>query len=101
MAAPQHPLKRDIEKASQLINEVHQLYNLYFQGIEKFPPHKKCKELDDSITWLRSEVGKKSNAGLTFALRQVDSRYLLFRGRWDKTVAAVEAGTFRIPPKRK
>ena len=101
MAGLQHPLKRDIDKVSQLINEVHQLYNLYFQGIEKLPPHKKRKELEETITWLRAEVVKKSNAGLTFALRQVDSRLQIIRTRWDKTMAAIEAGTFRIPPKRK
>lgn len=101
MAELQHPLKRDIDATGRLINELHQLYNLYFQGNEKFPPHQKRKELDDKIAWLRAEVAKKTSASLSFALRQVDARYQMLRTRWDKTLAEIEAGTFRIPPRRR
>ena len=97
----QHPLKIELDKASQFINEVHQLYNLYFQGVERLPPHKKRVELDQKIASLRSEVFKKSNAALTFALRQLDARYQSMHNRWDKTMAEIESGVFRIPPRRK
>lgn len=101
MSDLQHPLKREIDKTAAMINEVHQLYNLYFQGVEKNQPHKRRQELDDSIVKLRTSVVQKGNAGLSFMLRQVDARYQMMKNRWDKTLAEIEAGTFRIPPKRK
>lgn len=83
------------------LNELHQLYNLYFQGVERQQPHLKRKTVDEKLEWLRQEVVKKNNAALNFQIRQVEARYQMFRNRWDKTLAEIEAGTFRIPVQRK
>ena len=101
MSGMQHPLKIELDKMNQLINEVHQLYNLYFQGIERLPPHKKRQDLETKMTWIRSEVVKKSNAALTFGLRQLEARFQSMHNRWDKTMAEIESGKVRIPPRNK
>jgi predicted nuclease with TOPRIM domain len=101
MTDMQQPLKIELDKVNQLINEVHQLYNLYFQGAERLPPHNKRKDLELKMHWVRAEVFKKSNAALTFALRQLEARYQSMHNRWDKTMSEIESGKFRIPPRKK
>lgn len=99
MAAIQHPLKMDIEKLGRMVNELHQAYNLYFQGFEKNAPLAKRKDLDTLVTRLRSEVVKANQSSVSFLFRQNESRFQILKNKWDKRMAEIENGTYRIPVK--
>lgn len=97
----QHPLKKEIDQCAAKANKLDHLYKLYFGGIEKYSPQAERKELDGTIQRLRGDVSRSSNAGVIFAFRQLEARFQMLKKRWDKTLSEIEAGTFRIPPKRK
>lgn len=96
----QHPLKIEIDKAARLINELHKNYQAYFLGDERQPPLPKRKQLDDLIVRLRGEVTRANQSSMSFLFKQIDARYQLYKNKWDKKMAEIENGTYRIPIKK-
>lgn len=96
----QHPLKIECDKAANLINELHKNYQAYFMGEERQPPLPKRKQLDELIVRLRAQVQAANQSAVKFMYKQIEARYAMYKNKWDKKMAEIENGTYRIPIKK-
>ena len=87
-----------IERAGPLIEQVNSLYNQYRCGVDKRPPNERRNTLDQVITSL--QFIRKPTASARFCVRQVISKYLAYKDRWDRIVATMETGKDPLLAKR-
>ena len=91
------PLKIEMDQILRQINDMHQAYNLYFQGFDKDPPRVKRTDLNAKMQDIRGKIQAKPVASLSFQFQQLDSRFNLYRNRWDKKLSEIENGAYIIP----
>ncbi|HTL11410.1 MAG TPA: hypothetical protein VL588_02915 [Bdellovibrionota bacterium] len=82
-----------IDRAVPLIEQLNNLYNMFFAGAEKRPPIERRKVLDQVIDTL-TKIGKNT-AAQRFKYQGVYQQYVTYRDRWDKKLKELEEGKIR------
>jgi hypothetical protein len=82
-----------LESTRTLIDQLNNLYNMYFQGVEQRPPSEKRRLLDKTMEQLMN-VPKPTAAAL-FRFHSLQSNYLTYKDRWDRMMRDLEAGKIR------
>jgi hypothetical protein len=77
-----------INEAKVLMDQIHQLYQHYFNGVEKRPPEDKARLLDARIKEIERMSGS-TTAG-RFKLGQFIAQYRQFRDLWDRKLRQME-----------
>lgn len=80
-----------LDRAVPLIEQVNSLYNQFRMGVEKRPPNERQSQLDQVITAIQSM--RKPTEGARFRVRQLVSKYMAYKDRWDRILKIVENGT--------
>jgi len=79
-----------LERAEPLIEQVHQLYNQYFSGVEKRAPMERRKQLDQLM--LSIQMIQKGMATARFKASTLHSKYRSFAEQWDRRLRQKESG---------
>ena len=82
-----------VERAGPMIDQLNNLYNMFFAGAERLPPIERRKQLDQIINTLTLMPKPTSNQRFRFAT--VQNQYITFRDKWDKQMRDLEAGKKR------
>jgi Mg2+ and Co2+ transporter CorA len=80
-----------LDRAVPLIEQVNSLYNQFKMGTERRPPNERQAHLDQVITAIQSM--RKPTESARFRVRQLVSKYLAYKDRWDRILKAVENST--------
>jgi hypothetical protein len=78
-----------LERIEPLMEQVHQLYNQYFSGLEKRPPLERRKQLDQAMEMIA--LLPKSTSSLQFKCSTVRTRYMSFAEQWDRKIRQLES----------
>lgn len=88
---------QDIDKLVQqiepLIEQVNNLYGMFFSGVEKRPPQEKRRLLDAMVMQLTN--APKPNPGVQFRSQTIIQRHQTHRDRWEKMMKDFEDGKLR------
>lgn len=94
------PRSMDLKEAQQLVEDLEpkierlkSLYQQYFMGIEKIPPHVLRKDVERSI--FRMRRSKLQNTRLRFKFQQLVQRYNTYDQYWSRIMRQIEKGTFK------
>ena len=82
-----------IERAGPMIDQLNNLYNMFFAGAEKLPPIERRKQLDGLINALT--LMPKATGNQRFRFTTVQNQYITFRDKWDKQIKDLEAGKLK------
>ncbi len=82
-----------VEELDLRLERLRVLMEMYFQGIEKIPPHIVQKDVDRRIWVLRRE--KIRNTGTRFRFQQIVQRYNTFGSYWQRILREIENGTYK------
>ena len=88
-----------LERATPLIEQVNSMYNQYRCGVDKRPPNERRATLDQVINSL--QFMRKPTASARFRVRQVISKFLAYKDRWDRVMAMMETGKDPFLARRK
>lgn len=88
--AEMEKLQELMGRALPLIEQVNSLYNQYRAGVERRPPLERRNTLEQVMTSIQSM--RKPNASARFQVRQIVSKYLSYKDRWDRIIQAIEMG---------
>ena len=78
-----------LERIEPLLEQVHQLYNQFFSGIEKRPPLERRKQLDQTMEMIL--LMNKPTASLQFKCTTIRTRYVSFAEQWDRRIRQLES----------
>ncbi len=89
------PIELDtaIEELETRVERLRALYEQYFMGIEKIPPHVVHKDVERRIYMLRREQIR--NTAKRFKLQTIIQRYNTFQQYWMRIMREIENGTYR------
>ncbi|MBL7715626.1 MAG: hypothetical protein JNL01_09175 [Bdellovibrionales bacterium] len=89
-----------LEQVPQVIEQVNNLYQQFFSGVERVPPTERRKQLDQMA--LSIQMTPKVNAGLQFKANTVYQAYQSAKDRWDRMLKDLESGKLKrtAGPKR-
>jgi len=98
VAGPGVPLGADkfeelVERAGPMIDQLNNLYNMFFAGAEKLPPIERRKQLDQILNALT--LMPKATANQRFRFATLQNQYITFRDKWDKQIKDLEAGKLK------
>jgi hypothetical protein len=79
-----------VNRAIPLIEQVNSLYNQYRNGAEKRAPLERRSQLDQVIQSI--QLMRKPTESQRFQVRQIVSKYLSYKDRWDRMLRAMETG---------
>jgi hypothetical protein len=82
-----------LEELETRVERLRALYEQYFLGIEKIPPHVAHKDVDRRLYTLRREQIR--NTAKRFKLQTVIQRYNTFQQYWMRIMREIENGTYR------
>lgn len=82
-----------ILRAEPLIEQLNNLYNMYFTGVEKIPPIERRKQLDQLM--LSLQMMPKMNAAALFKYNNIYSKFISYRDRWEKMMKNFEDGKIK------
>ncbi len=71
-----------IQRAEPMIEQLNNLYNMYFAGAEKRPPIERRSQLDQLMATL--QLMSKPTPALQFRFSTLQSQYITHRDRWEK-----------------
>lgn len=86
-------LEDAIQKLDVMIEQVNNLYQMYFTGVERRPPVERRKLLDDHATKLAAS--SKPTLQGKFRANTALARYNTHCERWDKRLRSLESGALR------
>jgi hypothetical protein len=75
------------------IERLKSLYQQYFMGIEKIPPHVLRKDVERSLWRLRRQ--RLQTTRLRFKFQQIVQRYNTYQQHWARIMRDIERGTFK------
>ena len=79
-----------MELVEPMIEQLNNLYNMFFAGAEKRPPLERRKTLDQMMQTIQNMF--KSTQALQFRANSLNDHYNTFKDRWDKKMKDVENG---------
>jgi hypothetical protein len=82
-----------LEDLETRVERLRSLYEQYFLGIEKIPPHVAQKDVDRRLYALRREQIR--NTARRFKLQTIIQRYNTFQQYWMRIMREIENGTYR------
>lgn len=82
-----------LEELETRVERLRSLYEQYFMGIEKIPPHVPHKDVERRIYALRREQIR--NTAKRFKLQTIIQRYNTFQQYWMRIMREIENGTYR------
>jgi hypothetical protein len=82
-----------VTRAETLIEQINNLYQMFFAGVERLPPIEKRKQLEQVMQSL-ARAGKSSAAN-QFRISSIQSRFTSYLERWDKLLRDLESGKKR------
>lgn len=90
----------DLKEAQQLVDDLEpkierlkSLYQQYFMGIEKIPPHVLRKDVERTI--FRMRRSKLQNTRIRFKFQQLVQRYNTYDQYWGRILRQIEKGTYK------
>ena len=85
--------KQTIEDLEPKVERLKALYQQYFMGIEKIPPHVLKKDVERTIWRLRRT--RLQNTQAKFKFQQIIQRYNTYSQYWSRILREIEKGTYR------
>jgi hypothetical protein len=82
-----------VEALEPKVERLKALYQQYFMGIEKIPPHVLKKDVDRTIWRLRRI--RLQNTQARFKFQQIIQRYNTYNQYWQRILREIEKGTYR------
>ncbi len=82
-----------LEELEPKLDRLRALYEQYFLGFERIPPHVLRKEVDRTFWRLRKQ--RVNHTRTRYKLNQVLQRYQTYKQYWQRTLRAIERGTYR------
>jgi hypothetical protein len=79
-----------LDQVEPLIQQLHQLYNMFQAGVEKRPPVERRKQLDQLMATLTSS--QKPSAVTRFRFTAVQASYLSHVELWERMLKKMERG---------
>lgn len=86
-------LAQMIQQADVLIEQVNNLYGMYFAGVEKRAPQEKRQLLDASVTKILA--APKANPAMQFKSQTLIQKYNTQKDRWDRMLKDLESGKLK------
>jgi len=77
-----------IAKIEPLVEQVNQLYNMYFSGVERRPPLEQRKNLDQMVETIRAMP--KPTTAAQFRFNTIYSLYKTYLDRWERLLKQKE-----------
>ncbi len=84
-----------MDRVEPLMEQVHQLYSQFFNGVERLPPLERRKQLEQVMNTI-SMMAKPTQA-LRFRFRTVQTRFTSFCEQWDRKIRDLESGKLVRP----
>jgi len=85
--------KQTIEELEPKVERLKALYQQYFMGIEKVPPHVLRKDVERTIWRLRRI--RLQNTQARFKFQQIIQRYNTYSQYWSRIMREIEKGTYK------
>ncbi|MCA9618210.1 MAG: hypothetical protein KC731_04295, partial [Myxococcales bacterium] len=85
--------KQVLEDLEPKVERLKALYQQYFMGIEKIPPHVLRKDVERTIWLLRRT--RFQNTQLRFKFQQIIQRYNTYGQYWARILREIEKGTYK------
>ncbi|MEQ9324777.1 MAG: hypothetical protein RIF41_36765, partial [Polyangiaceae bacterium] len=85
--------KQTIEDLEPKVERLKSLYQQYFMGIEKIPPHVLKKDVERTIWRLRRI--RLQNTQAKFKFQQIIQRYNTYSQYWSRILREIEKGTYK------
>lgn len=82
-----------LEQVPKVIEQVNNLYQQFFSGVERVPPTERRKQLDQMA--LSIQMSPKVNAGLQFKANTIYQSYQSAKDRWDRMMKDLESGKLK------
>jgi hypothetical protein len=75
---------QEIHDAEVLVEQVNQLYQLFFSGVERLPPTPKRERLEALIT--RLNTAPKLTPAIRFRVQNLQQRFQVYRDKWERSL---------------
>jgi len=82
-----------LQRAEPLIEQLNNLYAIYFAGVEKLPPNERRQQLEALMSQL--SVMHKPNPTYRFRVDTLVTRFVTYKDRWDKLLKDLESGKLK------
>lgn len=89
---PQEALQ-ELDKLAPRIDRLRTLYEQYFMGFERIPPHVLRKDVERKFAQLERLRLKKTR--VRFRLTQLKQRYHTYQRYWSRVMREIERGTYK------
>lgn len=79
-----------LTKCEIMMEQISSLYQMWIQGMERTPPINQRKHLEDLL--LKIQTAPRPTANLKFRVSQFQTKYSMFKDKWDRLARDVETG---------
>jgi len=76
-----------------MIDQVQNLYQMFFAGVERLPPKEKQAQIEKSIANLQGNLSQ--TPATKFRFNTLQARYVSYKERWDKAMHGIESGKMK------
>lgn len=83
----------DLDQMETMIGQLKVAYEKYFQGVDKIAPQREREKL--KVEMRRLKIRHGNNTERRFRLGNLEAKINSYEIHWDKTLKAIEEGTFR------
>lgn len=92
---PEDKILEWMDLATPMIEQLNNLYNQYFSGVERVPPTERRKQLDQLMFSIQNT--SKPTTGLQFRSGTLVQQYNTAKDRWDRMLRDLESGKIKRP----
>ncbi len=82
-----------LDQATPMIEQLNNLYNQFFSGMDRVPPIERRKQLDQMMASIM--MTPKPTATLQFRAQTLNNSYISARDRWDRMLKDFESGKLK------
>lgn len=76
-----------------MIDQVHNLYQMFIAGVERLPPKEKQALIEKSIANLQGNLSQ--TPATKFRFNTLNTRFLSYKDRWEKMMKNIESGKIK------
>lgn len=79
-----------LSKCEIMMEQITNLYHMWVQGLERTPPISQRKHLEDLV--MKIQTAPRPSTNLKFRVGQFQTRYNIYKDKWDRILKEVETG---------
>jgi len=87
-------LEQQVDAIENRMDRLRNLYEQYFQGIERIEPSTERKALKKLLRDVHGNIKRVRNTALKFRINQLVARMASFENYWNRTCRHIEEGTY-------